>query len=243
MVTHVWAQDFKLPITGRVTKEGKKLEGAIVTVIKNGVQVQQLTTSGNGKFDVVLDANADYIITFTKGGHITKRLSFSTRGVPPERAKEGFAGLDVGEIGIFEDLPGSTITSILQQPVGKFSYVSSEGDFNYDEAYTRSIQNQLAQIKAAEEEAKKKAAEQLKNYNAAVAKGDKAMAAKDYNAAKAAYNEALSYKEDNYPKQKIAEADKLIAAAAADAEAKRKAEEEAKRKAEAEAKAKAEAEA
>jgi membrane protein involved in colicin uptake len=236
LTMHLLAQDFKLPITGRVTKDGKKLEGAIVTVIKNGVQVQQLTTSGNGKFDLVLDANADYIISFTKAGYITKRLSFSTRGVPPERAKEGFAGLDVGEIGIFEDLPGSNINAILQQPVGKFAYFPSEGDFNYDEAYTRSIQSQLAQIKAAEEEAKKKAEELLKNYNAAIAKGDKAMAAKDYNAAKAAYNEALSYKEDNYPKQKIAEADKLLAQSLADAEAKKKAEEEAKKKAELEAK-------
>jgi membrane protein involved in colicin uptake len=233
---HLLAQDFKLPITGRVTKDGKKLEGAIVTVIKNGVQVQQLTTSGNGKFDLVLDANADYIISFTKAGYITKRLSFSTRGVPPERAKEGFAGLDVGEIGIFEDLPGSNINAILQQPVGKFAFFPAEGDFNYDEAYTRSIQSQLAQIKAAEEEAKKKAEELLKKYNAAIAKGDKAMAAKDYNAAKAAYNEALSYKEDNYPKQKIAEADKLLAQSLADAEAKKKAEEEAKAKAELEAK-------
>ena len=49
-------------------------------------------------------------------------------------------------------------------------------------------------------------------YNAAVAKGDAALASKDYDAAKAGYNEALGFKPaEKYPKDKLAAIDAMIA--------------------------------
>lgn len=61
-------------------------------------------------------------------------------------------------------------------------------------------------------------------YNAAIAKGDAAMFSKNYTAAKTAYAEAMAFKpSEQYPKDKIAEADKLITEAAQkDKEAKEK---------------------
>jgi Trp operon repressor len=48
-------------------------------------------------------------------------------------------------------------------------------------------------------------------YDAAIAKGDKAMGAKDYSGAKTAFNEALTYKsEEQYPKDKLKELDELL---------------------------------
>jgi tetratricopeptide (TPR) repeat protein len=48
-------------------------------------------------------------------------------------------------------------------------------------------------------------------YDAAIAKGDKAMSAKDYLNAKTAFNEALTYKaEEQYPKDKLKELDELL---------------------------------
>ena len=56
-------------------------------------------------------------------------------------------------------------------------------------------------------------------YKAALAKGDKAMAVPDYALAKAGYNEALGIKPgEAYPKQKLAEIDKLMANANAQKE-------------------------
>jgi len=65
--------------------------------------------------------------------------------------------------------------------------------------------------------AKENSEKELKaKYDAAIAKGDKALAAKDYTGAKAAYSEALTLKStEQYPKDKIAECDKAIAEAAA----------------------------
>jgi hypothetical protein len=65
--------------------------------------------------------------------------------------------------------------------------------------------------------AKENADKELKaKYDAAVARGDKALGTKDYAGAKAAYSEALGYKPtEQYPKDKLAECDKAIADAAA----------------------------
>ncbi len=64
--------------------------------------------------------------------------------------------------------------------------------------------------------AKEKADKELNDkYNAAISKADAAFGKKDYANAKAAYNEALALKAaEKYPKDKIAEIDKLIADAA-----------------------------
>ncbi|MCU0433514.1 MAG: hypothetical protein MUC87_08680 [Bacteroidia bacterium] len=54
-------------------------------------------------------------------------------------------------------------------------------------------------------------ADKQKKYDAAITKADRAFAAKDYNTAKTAYNEALAIKPmELYPKQKLAEIDKIL---------------------------------
>ncbi len=59
---------------------------------------------------------------------------------------------------------------------------------------------------------KANAAAMDKKYNDAIARGDKAMTAKTYAAAKTAYNEALAIKpNEQYPKDKLAEIEKLLA--------------------------------
>lgn len=54
-------------------------------------------------------------------------------------------------------------------------------------------------------------AKEEENYNAAIAKGDEALAAENYEAAKAAYNEALAIKsEESYPKEKLSEIQTIV---------------------------------
>jgi len=74
----------------------------------------------------------------------------------------------------------------------------------------------LAAKDAAEKERQAKEKELNDKYNAAISKGDKALAAKSYEEAKSGYNEALALKPaEAYPKTKLAEIDKAIADAAA----------------------------
>ncbi len=97
----------------------------------------------------------------------------------------------------------------------------------YNEALTLKSAEQYPKTKLAEIEklladaAAKEAAEKEKlakekelndKYNAAIAKGDKAIGTKDYTNAKAGYNEAISLKStEQYPKDKIKEIDAALA--------------------------------
>lgn len=86
--------------------------------------------------------------------------------------------------------------------------------------------DQLALImkRKADAEAAKKQAELDAKYQAAIAAADAAFDKADYTAAKAKYTEALGVKAgEKYPKDRIAEADRLVAEAAKKAEADKKA--------------------
>ncbi|MBL7891460.1 MAG: carboxypeptidase regulatory-like domain-containing protein, partial [Bacteroidia bacterium] len=219
---HTYSQSWTFPVSGRVTNGGKKLDRANVTLFKSGTQVNQVVTSSNGKFEFVLEPDADYIITVTKPGFITKKFSFNTQNVPSDRAKQGFGGVDLSEIVIFEIPKGvdvNELNNILSQPIAKFAYQDAGKDFNYDENYTRSIRSKLDKLadvqKKAEEEDKKKSEGDkaiTEKFNSVVSKADKAFTAKDYVAAKAAYNEALGLKPgESSIKSKLTEIDNLIA--------------------------------
>ena len=87
--------------------------------------------------------------------------------------------------------------------------------------------DKLIADKAAKEKAEAEAKAKEEQYKAAIAKGDAALAKQNFDEAKTAYNQALSIKpNEQYPKQKLAEIDKLIA----DKADKEKAEAEAKAK-------------
>src|ERR1700741_4637737 len=120
----VYAQ-FSYEINGSVTKAGKRLDGAVVTLFKGSSQVAQVTTGGNGKFNLKLEQNFDYTMTVTKGGCITKKFFFSTKGMPDDVAKDFESGTQP-EISIFETPKDPNVAaqanSILSQPMAKFMY-------------------------------------------------------------------------------------------------------------------------
>ena len=223
----------KYTVAGTVKKNKKKLDGAVVTLTKGSALANQITTSTNGRFSVLLDMNAEYTLSVTKPGHITKKFYFNTKGIPEERAKEEFGGQDI-EVSIFElpKDPGvvSQINSILSQPIAKFFYDDKIKEIEYDKAYTQSMQDALAKLAQVEKEANAKAEEQAKQqqqleaaaasqYQAAIAKADAAFAKKDYAGARAAYEDALSVKKgEPYPLEKIKEIEKLLADAAKNAQ-------------------------
>jgi hypothetical protein len=220
-------------INGTVTSANKKLEGAIVTLYKGTTQVQQVRTSSNGKFVVTIDQEFDYTLTATKPGFITKKLLFSTKGVPTDIAKN-FEKVISPEIAIFE-IPkdpavASQVNSILNQPMAKFLYDPTEFDIVFDKEYSESMLQELNRLNSLEKEAKKKEEEEAKNqqlnataveskYNAAIAKGDAAFSKKDYANSKTAYQDALTIKKgEAYPLGRIVEIEKLLADASKNAQ-------------------------
>ena len=134
-----FAQAWTLDIKGRVKKEetNKRFEGVTITVKRNGAVWKTLTSPANGEFDVPLPPDAIYIIEFSKPGHVTKRVEFSTKNVPPEDAKYGF---DFPmEMNLFEEIDGLDV-SILNQPIATVVFDPESGIMDYDTAYNKSIQ-------------------------------------------------------------------------------------------------------
>ena len=213
-------------VKGTVKNNGKKLDGAVVTLYKGSSQIQQVTTNSSGRFDVKMELNGEYTLTMTKGGFITKKFYFNTKGVPDDRAKEEFGGQDI-DVSLFQ-LPKdpnivSQINTILSQPMAKFYYDDGQKEINYDKTYSQSMIDALAKLSVIEKEANKKAEEEAKKnadlesvaaskYEAAISKGDAAFGKKDYATAKAAYQDALTIKAtEKYPHDQIVLIEKLIA--------------------------------
>lgn len=208
------AQTWQFPFTGKIEEFDEKkqkdvsLEAALVTLYKGGSLLNQTTTQSNGKFKFVLDPNTDYTLTVTKNGYIMKKFTINTFNVPDERSKEGFAGMDITVV-LFKTYPGLDY-SCLDKPIAKISYNSSKDveDFDYDRAYTATVQACIEKLKELERQARLRE----KQYNDAIVKADKAFAAKQYEEAKASYNVALGVKPDEqYPKDQIKEIERLLA--------------------------------
>ncbi len=220
---------FKCAINGSVSDGKKKLELAVVTLYKGKTVIQQISTNASGKFNFNLEPNAEYTISLTRPGYITKKIMYSTLGISAETAKN-FSKTFYPEVDLFE-MPkdpslASQINAIVSQPVGKLYYDPNKYDILNDEGYAESIQNALANLRRLQEEAMKKLEEENKRYRDALAKGNAAMVKQDWANAKTAYTEASAIKKyEQYPKDKIAECDKELAAlaGAAELEAKYKA--------------------
>ncbi len=218
---NLFAQDpptWQFKFGGKVTEFNEKkqkdvaLEGATITLLKGGNQVQQQSTNNSGKFKFSLDPNNEYTVTVTKSGYITKRFAISTYNVSSERAEFPFAEFDV-EIGIFKLFPGLDY-SCLDKPIAKISFNPAKDvdDFDYDKVYTASIQSCIENLKRLEAEARAK----QKLYEAAIDRADKAFGASQWQLAKDDYNEALGYlPNEQYPKDQIVKCDANMGANAA----------------------------
>ena len=226
------AQDWTYPITGKVYKLGKKeekLEGAVVTLYKNGNQVQQKITGKNGKYDFVLEPDNEYEVVYSKAGYSSKKITLNTKNVPSDRGKYGFSPQPI-DIVLFEKPTkpevAAKVDAILSKPIGKFYYDPKQQDFGWEKLYTKSIQDEMEELAKIQEQLaieEEKKAQDLANqqqgaaqlqakYDLAILTGDKLFAAKDYINAKKSYQEALGYKpEQQYPKDQIVLCDKLQA--------------------------------
>lgn len=126
-------------VNGRFKVEGGSLDGAHVTVYKNG-EKQRTLGSGLAKFSLDLALNADYILEFEKDGFVAKRLSFDTH-VPSGAAANGFTPFEF-TVNLFKQYDGVN-TVVFNQPVGMIRYDKNTDDFDYDTDYTKSIQSAL----------------------------------------------------------------------------------------------------
>jgi tetratricopeptide (TPR) repeat protein len=195
-------QDWSYVVSGKVTSNNEQvnLEGAVVTLFKNGSQVQQMVTKRNGKYSFVLEPNHEWMLSYTKAGYCNKKIYVSTRNVPPERGAFGFAtqpiDVDLFEMPTDAGLSGK-INDILSDPIGKFVYVSSAQDFDFDAKYTEEIKKKLKELQKLKKEVEDKKLAESQNevkYQDALKTGDALANQGKFQDAISQYNLALGFK-------------------------------------------------
>jgi len=235
------AQKNEFIVEGRFKIDGGSAGGAKILVEKDGQQVKSI--EGDSKFEVGLDFQAIYVISFVKEGFVTKRLRFDTH-VPIDRVDYGFEPFRFS-VELFEQYDDVNMV-VFNQPVGKISYSDLIYEFDYDTDYTKSIQTRIDQAMDEVEVAKVKkiekdasSAKEVANLTSSAEKNNKSG---NYTDAISNLEEALKLKKDPIIEKRIQEIKqeaKKEAEVATAAEAKAK--EEAEAKAAKEAKASAEA--
>ena len=238
-----------LPIAGQIEDDNGPVNGASIIVTQGGKTITAVSTGADGKYSFQLPLGNDYVITYSRQGYTTKKMFFSTRGVPPDIAQYPWKPVEANT-SIWEKVDGINY-SPLDQPVIKFAYNPDKQKFDYDKAHQEQMAGVVANIREQEQNILKGKKEAEKNYQAAIKDGDKAFGKKDYKSALSSYNQALAIKKDDpVAKQKIDQTNQAIKADAdakaradADAAAKKKADEDAKAKAAADAAAKTKADA
>ncbi|MGE3653727.1 MAG: hypothetical protein AB7G22_06380 [Flavobacteriales bacterium] len=194
---------WSLDVVGTVKKEetNKRFEGVTITIKKNGSVWKTLTSESSGKFQAALEPDGVYLIEFSRPGHVTKRIEFSTKNVPPDDAKYGFEF--PMEMNLFEKMDGLDV-SILNKPIAKVAFNPATGYMDYDPEYTKSIKNELDRLKdelaerLKNQEAERKAKQA--SYDKAIAAADKAFNAQKWQEAKPLYDEAAKiFPDESYP--------------------------------------------
>jgi hypothetical protein len=209
---------FSCKVEGVVKQNGKNLSGAIVSLSNNSGPVNEVTTSASGVFTFNLEPNEEYTVFITKPGYIKSQIVFSTMGFTDEEA-QNFKNVTKPEISLFE-LPQDAqvlakVNDVLATPLKSYYYSAEKKSLITDEVLDLSMQKEFAKIQKIAEATPKTIVkdESTINYQNAIAKADKSLAEKNYSDAKKTYEEALTYKpSESYPKTKLSEINKTMAA-------------------------------
>ncbi len=222
----IMAQSDKLLITGRLKIDRGTIKDARVILEKDGRKVRTITSES--RFEIGLDFQAIYVVSFEKEGFVTKRIRFDTH-VPPERIEYGFVPFDF-TVEIFEQYDDVNMV-MFNQPVGKIAFNDLIDEFDYDTDYTKSIQARLDQVmeeieekkeeKATEEAAAAKAEEELnEQVEDLMNDAQKAMDSGNPDEAIKKLQEASKLKDDLQIQQQLQQANELKAELAAEQEKK-----------------------
>ena len=207
-----------LSIDGTLTEGSGKLAGGEIKIKEGSSIINTVTTAANGKFTFELPLNSVYMIEFTKGGYVTKRIEVDTRNVPEEDLDKANFHYGGWKVELFEDA-FDLDASILNQPIGKVTYNPSYLQFANDHKYTKSIQRQLdqllADLEAARKEEERRKRQLEEDYQLAIEDGDAFFKEGDFENALFQYQAALQFKPDEaYPTKMIAKAQEEMGNAA-----------------------------
>ncbi|MFA8437097.1 MAG: hypothetical protein ACEPOZ_21530, partial [Marinifilaceae bacterium] len=205
----------KYTVFGRVIVEDGNLEGTSISLFKDAERAETQEVDRNGKFEYKLEFGHEYVLSFSKNGFVTKKVSISTY-VPDEilQRDSQFPPFKF-KVSLFPAYEGIDL-SVFDQPMGMITYDPELDDFDYDKEYDSQIRDAIrkaseeANRRAEEEKARRLAMEQ--SYKTAIQKGDVAYRSKKYQVSLDAYQQALGIKpKEPYPQTQITKVEQLLA--------------------------------
>lgn len=134
--TALQAQDvLTLPINGRVSDGEHKLEGCDILTYKGNDLVGRQTTTGNGRFAMVLGLGEEFAIEFRKDGYLPKRVLVDTRGDLPKDLVE-IAPIEMAMSMLKATKYEGADTDVLDFPFAIVRYDRGARAFVQDQQYT-----------------------------------------------------------------------------------------------------------
>ena len=125
----------QLIVTGRILEEGKRSEGATVTVYNGNDIYRTFETSKNGKYGINLPLGFYFTLEVTKGDFVTKRLVFDTRTEKDIRHLDNFVcDVDLIAASWF----GNQDIGVLDFPMAFITY-QGQGQFDFETEYATAM--------------------------------------------------------------------------------------------------------
>ena len=109
---------------------------------KSGLQVPAVLR-GNGRFELNIMQEGDYVVEFGSTGHVPKRVQLELRGPSAEQWVGGY-GMNV-DVNLFREVEGLDLT-MGGKPFGICRYDKATDGFNWDIGYTEAQRGRIEKL-------------------------------------------------------------------------------------------------
>ncbi|MCW3077479.1 MAG: hypothetical protein JWO32_2088 [Bacteroidetes bacterium] len=145
------SQNSSLDVEGTILFENRTVQGALVSVTRDGKPFTSFLTDIDGGYNLYLPLGSEYIVTVTKKEFVKKMYTVSTVGIPHESAQRKFPVI-VADMELLKYQDGVDYT-IFNQPMNKYYFSSKKDNFEYDKAYLKYMLAQIEELKQQEKKA------------------------------------------------------------------------------------------
>ncbi len=211
-------------VTGRLTTDDGKIDGATITVTKNDAGSETITPPRTGRFRFEFDFNNEYKLTFQKEGFFKKIIVVSSHVPQDVMDRDNRFPPLTFMVNLFQELAGID-KSFTNKPVGRVFYNADIDNFDTEIFFSdiqieETIEEAIAQNDGLTKEEREiqrarelELAEREKDYDKTVKDADALYQQRKLEEALTKYQYASSlFPNRPYPKDRIAELQDLIAA-------------------------------
>ncbi|MCB0480350.1 MAG: hypothetical protein KDC83_02915 [Flavobacteriales bacterium] len=135
-------------VNAQVVKESKAFQNVDVVLSVDGKTIKQQKTNADGFFELILEFDSLYLISFNKEGYIPKSVEVDTRNILEEDKEMGY---DVGmfKVSMSKIVPGVLIGPY-KKPMARFIYDPRTQNFVVDKEYKKERKADFQRLKQKE---------------------------------------------------------------------------------------------